>query len=178
MGSYVRRARMGDGEVREPHLSECKGYITLVTHRVGICLSLTGCLRSQKEKFYWVSSAKCHPDLKVGINNWILFLTNPPKNLILFSTIKEVRGRKVSFGFKSKELSLPKVMWNLFGQVCHTCHMGLGNTHCICVKIYIYIFLKIPSTYLMIAIQIDYPPTYHSKNLIPINLYRLAATYK
>jgi hypothetical protein len=96
---------MGDGAVREPHLSECKGYITLVAHRVSICLSLTGCVRSQIAKFYWVSLAMCHPDLKVGINNWILFLTNPPQNLILLHQQGSMR-KKVSFGFKSKELSL------------------------------------------------------------------------
>lgn len=56
-------------------------------------------------------------------------------------------------------------MWNLIGQVCHTCHMGLGNTHSMCVQKSI--FQKIPSTYFD-----DSNP-----NRLPINLYRLA-TYK
>ncbi len=127
---------MGDGEVREPHLSECKGYITSVAHCVGICLSLTGCVRSQKAKFYWVSSTTCHPDLKVGIKNWILFLTNPPKNLILLHQQGSTR-KKVSFGFINPKNWVYQVMWNLFGQVCqHVTWVWVTTIPCVSKYIY------------------------------------------
>ncbi len=100
MGSYVRRARMGDGEVREPHLSECKGSITLVIplviHGVGICLSLTGCVRSQKAKFYWVYSVKWHPDLKVGIKELDLVLDKSSQK---FDSLLHQQGRTRKKGF-------------------------------------------------------------------------------
>jgi len=45
--------------------------------------------------------------------------------------------------YKSKELSLPSYV-ELVWTSLSTCHMGLGNNHSMCVKIYI--LKKIPST--------------------------------